>query len=116
VAVANDTLNGFPISVGQDIITSINLVVKQQFENPDEFNPDRYTEENYATLSKIALDGFGAGPHRCIGKHLALLELKLISATLFQKDQIKVNLDTDYVNPIYPVHAPKNLTALKIAK
>lgn len=48
------------------------------YENPDEFNPERYytgdAEEKGAKNWLV----FGTGPHYCIGQHYAMLNLALM--------------------------------------
>lgn len=49
---------------------------KKYFPNPDEFQPERFIGP--PTFPKSAFLTFGAGPKACIGKSLALLEIKSI--------------------------------------
>ncbi len=54
------------------------------FQNPERFDPDRWTPEFRATLPKFAYFPFGGGPRQCIGEPFAWMELVLLIATLAQ--------------------------------
>uniref|UniRef100_V5H9H9 Putative cytochrome p450 cyp3/cyp5/cyp6/cyp9 subfamily n=1 Tax=Ixodes ricinus TaxID=34613 RepID=V5H9H9_IXORI len=45
------------------------------FPDPMKFDPDRFSEENEGSISKIAFQPFGIGPRNCAGMRLALLEI-----------------------------------------
>ncbi|XP_029823444.2 cytochrome P450 3A8 [Ixodes scapularis] len=45
------------------------------FPDPMKFDPDRFSEENEDSISKIAFQPFGMGPRNCVGMKLALLEV-----------------------------------------
>ncbi|MFN8373431.1 MAG: cytochrome P450 [Anaerolineae bacterium] len=52
------------------------------FDNPDEFRPERFSPENEKLIPKYAYIPFGGGPRVCIGNQFAMMEAKLILATL----------------------------------
>jgi hypothetical protein len=52
------------------------------WENPTEFNPDRYSAPQPGSTEAGATEAwqpFGSGPQRCIGQQLAFIEAKVIS-------------------------------------
>jgi len=110
VATINDSIGGFAIPKGIEVWTSPYLAVRSAFENPDKFDPDRYTEENITEASKIVMGEFGEGPHVCVGKYLALMELRLITAYLVQCN-VQCDINTAQWDPHFPIIAPKNLQA-----
>jgi len=55
------------------------------FPEPEIFNPERFAPQQEQQLPRYASIPFGAGPHICLGRHLALLEGQLILATLAQR-------------------------------
>jgi len=111
VAVEQDKIGDYIIPKGYQLFTCPGFVVRNSFDDPDTFNPDRFTEENIKELSKKIWFGFGGGPHRCIGLHLAKLELKLTVAFLIQNGSLEVDPNDYKHNPHFPVKSPKNLTA-----
>jgi cytochrome P450 len=60
------------------------LMFRTNIQNPDEFIPERWEEdgEDIEQLKELFIP-FSSGPRNCIGQSLALLELKLVIATLF---------------------------------
>jgi cytochrome P450 len=55
------------------------------FERPDAFDPDRWADGQLARLPRFAYLPFGAGPRICIGRHLAMMELTLVTAAMAQR-------------------------------
>jgi cytochrome P450 len=55
------------------------------FENPEQFDPDRFSAGRIEKIPQYAWIPFGAGPHRCIGEVLALSEMTLVVATVLQR-------------------------------
>ncbi|XP_070563124.1 cytochrome P450 1A1-like [Ptychodera flava] len=67
------------------------------FENPDEFNPDRFMTEDGSALDRSKSDKyliFSLGRRRCLGEPLANVELFLFFSTLMHRCTFrKVNAD-----------------------
>ncbi|MEM8781121.1 MAG: cytochrome P450, partial [Cyanobacteria bacterium P01_G01_bin.49] len=55
------------------------------YPNSKQFNPSRFLERNYSPYEYIP---FGGGSRRCIGSALALLEMKLVMATILSRFQL----------------------------
>ena len=55
------------------------------YPNPKQFNPSRFLEKTYSAYEYIP---FGGGNRRCIGSALALLEMKLVTATILSRFQL----------------------------
>lgn len=53
------------------------------FQEPDEFIPERWYDPAYANDKKLASRPFSMGPRGCIGKNLAYMELRLALSRLF---------------------------------
>jgi cytochrome P450 len=60
------------------------------WENPDAFDPERFTPERVARLHQFTYIPFGGGPHQCIGNDLALMESQLILATVAQRYSLRL--------------------------
>lgn len=65
------------------------------FENPDEFEPDRWTEKLASTLPKYAYFPFGGGPRACIGNTFAMMEIVLVMATVGQRFRLRLASDEE---------------------
>ena len=55
------------------------------FEKPDEYIPERWEEWSEGVKDKRAFFPFGYGAHSCVGRQLALNELRIVLATVVQK-------------------------------
>lgn len=55
------------------------------FPNPFHFDPERFAPEHASRIPRYAFMPFGGGERRCIGEHFALMEARLILATLARR-------------------------------
>jgi cytochrome P450 len=80
------TLGGYPIKKGSTIFINIYGMHRdaRYFPDPDRFDPERWTAEREKDAPRYAYIPFGAGPRVCIGNALAMMEAKLVLATLAQ--------------------------------
>lgn len=77
-------LGGYHIPAGAFLLAP-QLIAQRDarfFDEPSEFRPDRWTPEFRANLPQFAYYPFGGGPRRCIGEGFAMMEAKLILATV----------------------------------
>jgi len=58
------------------------------FPDPERFDPERFTTENEKKIPKHVYIPFGAGPRICIGMSFAMMEAKLILASIVHKFNI----------------------------
>jgi cytochrome P450 len=63
------------------------------FEQPDVFEPERFSAEREKAIPKHAYIPFGSGPRVCIGQSFAMMEAKLILASTLNR--FKVTPDAD---------------------
>ncbi len=61
-----------------------------------QFNPERFLQKTYSPYEYIP---FGGGNRRCLGSALALLEMKLVTATILSRFQLSLTSK----NPMFPV-------------
>ena len=55
------------------------------FENPEQFQPERWAGDALRRLPRFAYFPFGGGPRICIGNRFAMMEATLILAVLAQR-------------------------------
>jgi cytochrome P450 len=60
------------------------------WEQPEVFDPDRFTPERVAQRPKGAYFPFLGGPHQCIGNEFAMLEMCLLVAMVLQQFDVQL--------------------------
>lgn len=60
------------------------------FENPEKFDPSRFSDENKVKINPGTYLPFGIGPRVCIGSRFALMEAKLLLFNVLSKFTIEV--------------------------
>lgn len=90
-AIHDIELGGYPITQGHAIAISTYVMHRDPklFPMPDRFDPERFTPANEAQLPRQAYMPFGGGPRICIGNSFAMLEARLILATVLQRYHLK---------------------------
>jgi cytochrome P450 / NADPH-cytochrome P450 reductase len=77
-------------------------------DNPEAFDPDRFTSENRAKIPPNAYKPFGTGQRACIGRQFALQEATLVLSMLLQRfefiDFANYQLETKQTLTIKPVN------------
>ena len=58
------------------------------YENPKNFQPERFLPESKEDIEPYAYIPFGGGPRKCLGMRFALIEMKIALAKLLQKYQL----------------------------
>lgn len=96
-AIADDIIEGQNVKKGDNILISPYQMHRSKdfWENPDEFNPERFTPEKMKEMHKFLYFPFGGGPRFCIGNNFALMEMQLIFAMIGQK--YKLTLEPGFV-------------------
>jgi cytochrome P450 len=93
------------------------------WEAPDEFKPERWSEEKVKELPKYAYMPFGGGPRICIGNSFSLTETALVLATVLQhyrlnlvegtKVEIAVSGTLNFKYPLQMVVTPRQTTPIE---
>ncbi len=83
----DDIVDGHQIRGPAVMLISPYLVHRnaEYWQNPAAFDPDRFLPEAVKARPRYAYLPFSAGPRVCIGKAFAMIETKLILATLLQR-------------------------------
>lgn len=64
------------------------------YPNPDQFDPERFNEENRARIQPYSYLPFGSGPRACLGSRFALLGVKTLFFHLLSEFNIVVTSKT----------------------
>jgi cytochrome P450 len=86
-AVADDEIGGYAIPAGSMLLISPYLLHRhpRYWDEPERFEPERFSDARSAARPKHAYIPFGAGPHQCIGRTLAPLIARLIVAMVVRQ-------------------------------
>jgi cytochrome P450 len=78
-ALAADEVGGYPIEAGSHVFVSPYMVHRNPafWPDPERFDPDRFGAGADQGRHMCAYIPFGAGPRRCIGEQLAVLEMQI---------------------------------------
>ena len=89
-AAVDAELDGYPIPQGSLIFISPYVMHRQEqyYPDPEQFDPERFSPEREAELPRYAYIPFGGGPHVCIGNSFAMMEARLLLATIAQRFQL----------------------------
>jgi cytochrome P450 len=89
-AVGDDQLGEFDVPAGTLVCVSPYVLHRDErfWEEPERFDPDRFTEERSADRPDYAYIPFSGGPRHCVGRHLAMLEAQLVLATVRQRVRV----------------------------
>ncbi|MBE9028687.1 cytochrome P450 [filamentous cyanobacterium LEGE 11480] len=90
--ISDDHLDGYHVPKGSMCIIATYFTMRHPefWDNPWQFDPDRFLPAPVAQRHKYAYIPFGAGPHICIGKSLALMEALTALSMISQRFKIEL--------------------------
>ena len=90
-AEADDVIGGHRIPKGTQVVVMPWVLHRHHalWNEPERFDPDRFSPENSAGRDRFAWLPFGGGPRICIGAALAITEASLILATIAQRFRLR---------------------------
>ncbi|MCC6803726.1 MAG: cytochrome P450 [Anaerolineae bacterium] len=93
--IGDVTIGGYPIGKGKVVVVNIYGMHHDArfFPDPDRFDPERFSPENEKLIPKYAYIPFGGGPRVCIGNAFAMMEAKLIVATIARRFHLALAAD-----------------------
>jgi cytochrome P450 len=94
-AESADEIGGYTIPAGSRVFMNQWVVHRDSrwYDDPLAFDPERWTTEFERSLPPLAYFPFGAGPRRCIGDRFAMLEARLILATIYRDYHLELVSD-----------------------
>jgi len=86
-AIGTDNLDGYAIPAGSTVMLSPYFTHRHPdfWENPLQFDPDRWTPERESAQHNYAYHPFAAGQRVCIGNNFSLLESHILLALLARR-------------------------------
>lgn len=108
VNIEDDSFGDYSFKKGSSILLSIFEIHRHKdlWENPEEFQPERFSPEKAKTYSSHYFP-FGAGPRKCIGNNFAMFEMVLAISELLLKFNIVPVKQNIEINPLITLK-PKN--------
>jgi cytochrome P450 len=90
--VKPDIIGGYEVPPGSTIRMHQWVVHRdgRWYDDPLAFDPGRWTDEFERSLPSLAYFPFSAGPRRCIGDRFAMLEARLILATIYGRYHLEL--------------------------
>lgn len=110
--VAKDySVGGYVMPAGSVVACSQYVIHRdpRYFNEPERFDPERWTPEAKAARPQFSYFPFGGGPRRCIGEALSWAEGVLLIATIAQRWRLRLvgdrPVETEPVVTLRPKHA-----------
>jgi cytochrome P450 len=87
MAVADDRVGDIAIPKGSTVIVFVYGAhhAARYWENPETFDPERFTKAKQKLLTPFTHVPFGGGPRGCIGNNYAMLQMLMILSDLLRK-------------------------------
>ncbi|MCI0394801.1 MAG: cytochrome P450 [Chloroflexi bacterium] len=97
-SIADDVVGGYHIGANALIFVSPYVTHRHPdfWENPERFDPERFSTARCAERARYAYIPFGGGPRHCIGSDMAMMEAIMVVAMVAQKYDLQLA-------PGYPV-------------
>jgi cytochrome P450 len=92
-ALVDVELGGYVVPAGSIVILSPWVTHRDArfFGDPMRFDPDRWTPQAEAARARFSYFPFGGGIRRCIGESFALMEAKLLLASIAQRWRLRLD-------------------------
>jgi cytochrome P450 len=109
-AVGSDNLDGYHLPKDHHVWMCAFLTHRHPefWQRPNEFEPERFLKKGINDTHRFAYFPFGGGARYCIGSHFAMLEMKIIVATLVKRFRFSLPPDFSVVlsprSTLRPLH------------
>ena len=90
--LTDDVVAGYKVPAGTLLAISPYTLHRNAayWDNPEGFDPERFTPEAVAARPKFAYLPFAGGPRVCIGNNFALMEAQIIVAMVTQRYRLSL--------------------------
>lgn len=94
-AIGEDSVCGFRVPAGSTVLMSPWITHRSSlyWEEPEQFDPDRFSPERSRNRAEYAYYPFGGGPRMCIGDRFSIMEQTLALAMTAQRFRVNVEHD-----------------------
>jgi cytochrome P450 len=91
-AIGEDEIGGYHVPANTVIAICTYTMHRHPhfWDNPNTFDPERFSPENIKKHAKYAYIPFGAGPRQCIGNNFGLMEAALVMACILQRFELRL--------------------------
>lgn len=91
----SDVIGGYRIPEGTSITFQQWVLHRdpEYYDDPLAFRPERWSDDFEQELPAFAYFPFGGGPRRCIGDRFAMMEARLVLATMLQEWSVESTVD-----------------------
>jgi sterol 14-demethylase len=83
----------FPAGTWLLLSPTVSQRMPEAFEDPDRFDPGRFSADRIKSMHPFAYLAFGGGRHKCLGNAFARLQIKAILATLLRRYEFSSTSD-----------------------
>lgn len=89
---ADCNICGYHIPANCQVMTNVYASHRHPayWEQPEIFNPDRFSPDHPCQGARTAFFPFGSGPHLCIGSNFALMEAQILLTMIAQRYQLRL--------------------------
>jgi len=91
-AKEDDEVGGYHVPAGANIVLCAYVTHRHPdfWENPEGFDPDRFTPERSAGIHRMAYFPFSGGPRKCIGNSFAMMQMPIVLAMVTQRFRLNL--------------------------
>lgn len=88
----DDEIGGYHVPAGSNVVLCAYVTHRHPdfWENPEGFDPDRFTPERSKGLHRMAYFPFSGGPRKCIGNTFAMLQMPIVLAMVTQRFRLNL--------------------------
>lgn len=90
--IVDDVIGGYDVPAGSMVMLSPYVTHRHPdfWDDPESFDPDRFTPERSAGRHRFAYTPFAAGPRKCIGDLYGLVGMQLVIAMVVQRYRLRL--------------------------
>lgn len=108
---------GYRIPAGTNVGINVHWThhSAEYWDDPERFDPMRFTREAEKARHKYAWVPFGGGAHMCLGLHFAYMQVKILMAQLLPRYRITLTAGSPEWQP-WPIPKPRDGLAITLTR